>query len=86
MNKTLPVKHLSARVPWHDNKWNGKTCCSVLDNSFCRILPKIDSTKQPDSEPSDKEITVDFFSALYFGKRNIPFTSKLCKRDSTLMD
>ena len=61
MNKTLPVKHLSARVPWHDNKWNGKTCCSVLDNSFCRILPKIDSTKQPDREPSNKEITDEFF-------------------------
>ena len=25
MNKTLPIKHLSARVPWHDNKWNGAT-------------------------------------------------------------
>jgi energy-coupling factor transporter ATP-binding protein EcfA2 len=61
MSKTLPIKHLSARVPWHDNKWNGRTCCNVLDNSFCRILPKIDSTKQPDIEPSDKEITEDFF-------------------------
>lgn len=60
MTKTLPVKHLSARVPWHDNKWNGKSCCNVLDNSFCRILPKIDGTKQPDNEPSDKEITDDF--------------------------
>jgi energy-coupling factor transporter ATP-binding protein EcfA2 len=60
MNKTLPIKHLSARVPWHDNRWNGKSCCNVLDNSFCRILPKVDSTKQPDKEPSDKEITDDF--------------------------
>lgn len=61
INKTLPIKHLSARVPWHDNKWNGKTCCSVLDNSFCRILPKIDATKKPESEPSDQEITDEFF-------------------------
>jgi hypothetical protein len=60
MNKTLPVKHLSARVPWHDNKWNGKSCCNVLDNSFCRILPKVDATKQPDSEPSNKKINDDF--------------------------
>lgn len=60
MNKTLPIKHLSARVPWHDNKWNGKSCCNVLDNSFCRILPKIDATKQPDSETSDKEINEEF--------------------------
>ncbi|HEY5464031.1 MAG TPA: AAA family ATPase [Hanamia sp.] len=60
MNKTLPIKHLSARVPWHDNKWNGKSCCNVLDNSFCRILKKIDATKNPDAEPSNKEIGEDF--------------------------
>ena len=30
-------------------------------NSFCRILPKIDSTKQPDTEPSNKEITDEIF-------------------------
>lgn len=54
--KTLPTKHLSARVPWHDNKWNGTTCCNVIDNSFCRILPRIDSTKDPDNEPVNKKI------------------------------
>jgi len=42
--------HLSARVPWHDNKWNGCTCKNVLDNSFCRILPRIDGSKNPDKE------------------------------------
>ena len=61
MSKSLPIKHLSARVPWHDNKWNGKTCCSVLDNSFCRILPRIDATKNPDEEPSDTLITEENF-------------------------
>jgi hypothetical protein len=57
MIKTLPIKHLSARVPWHDNKWNGSTCCNVLDNSFCRILSRIDSIKDPDSEPDNTIIT-----------------------------
>lgn len=61
MSKSLPIKHLSARVPWHDNKWNGKTCCSVLDNSFCRILPRVDATKNPDTESSDKTITEENF-------------------------
>lgn len=61
MNKTLPIKHLSARVPWHDNKWNGKTCCNVLDNSFCRILPLIDATKKPETELSDSLITEENF-------------------------
>jgi len=53
---TLPIRHLSARVPWHDNKWNGKTCCNVIDNSFCRILPRIDVNKDPDNEPTDRLI------------------------------
>jgi hypothetical protein len=43
-------------VPWHDDKWNGKTCCNVLDNSFCRILPKVDKEKDPDRELSNKTI------------------------------
>ena len=58
---TLPVKHLSARVPWHDNKWNGTYCCNVLDNSFCRILPRIDDAKNPDTEPDAEKITEDNF-------------------------
>ncbi|MGH9971495.1 MAG: AAA family ATPase [Pyrinomonadaceae bacterium] len=54
--KVLPVRHLSARVPWHDDKWNGKTCCNVLDNSFCRILKLIDDEKDPVREPSSQTI------------------------------
>lgn len=61
MNSILPIKHISARVPWHDNKWNGKTCCNVLDNSFCRILPRIDSTKDPINEKSNIEINDENF-------------------------
>lgn len=61
MNNTLPIKHISARVPWHDNKWNGKTCCNVLDNSFCRILPRVDSSKDPDKEKSDVTISEENF-------------------------
>lgn len=54
--KSLPTRHLSARVPWHDNRWNGSTCCNVLDNSFCRILPLVDKKKDPESEPDNEQI------------------------------
>jgi len=47
---SMPTKHLSARVPWHDQKWNGTVCKNVLDNSFCRILPHVDSAKDPELE------------------------------------
>ncbi|RYY50606.1 MAG: hypothetical protein EOO06_03360 [Chitinophagaceae bacterium] len=57
MTKTLPIRHLSARVPWHDNKWNGTFCCNVLDNSFCRILPKVDADKEPAQELDGKPIS-----------------------------
>ena len=57
IKNTLPTKHLSARVPWHDNKWNGSICCNVLDNSFCRILPKIDSDKDEANEEDGSIIT-----------------------------
>jgi ATP-dependent exoDNAse (exonuclease V) alpha subunit len=53
---TLPMKHLSARVPWHDNKWNGTYCCNALDNSFCRILPRIDDVKIPENEEDGKPL------------------------------
>ncbi len=55
-NKMLPTKHLSARVPWHDSKWNGTICCNVLDNSFCRILPRVDGLKDEANEKPDELI------------------------------
>ena len=59
MTKTLPIKHLSARVPWHDNKWNGKFCCNVMDNSFCRILTLIEDVKNPEAEQRFNNIDFD---------------------------
>jgi ATP-dependent exoDNAse (exonuclease V) alpha subunit len=59
---TLPVKHLSARVPWHDNKWNGTYCCNTLDNSFCRILPRVDDIKDAKNEDDGQ----------FFDEHNLP--------------
>ena len=35
------MKHLSIRVPWHDNNWNGAVCCSPAANPFCLTLHNI---------------------------------------------
>ena len=32
---TQPVKHLTVRVAWHDNKWNGKVCNDPVNNIYC---------------------------------------------------
>jgi DNA replication protein DnaC len=37
-NKKYPTKHLSVRVPWHDNAWNGTICSKPSDNSACLTL------------------------------------------------
>ena len=39
-NPNYPLKHLSVRVPWHDNKWNGTICTNPLQNSACLNLEK----------------------------------------------
>jgi exodeoxyribonuclease V alpha subunit len=29
------VNHLSVRLAWHDNGWNGKICKNPKDNVYC---------------------------------------------------
>ncbi len=37
-NPRYTLKHLSVRVPWHDNQWNGTICNSPEANGACLIL------------------------------------------------
>ena len=37
----LPVQHLTIRVPWHDNGWQGTFCKNPCGNTSCTILPRI---------------------------------------------
>ena len=39
--RQLPLQHISIRVPWHDNKWNGKVCKNPMGNSSCLVLSRI---------------------------------------------
>ena len=34
------LKHVSVRVPWHDNMWNGRICRDVAGNSTCLALKR----------------------------------------------
>ncbi len=38
---TLPTKHLSIRVPWHDNGWEGTVCNNPLANTSCLVRDRI---------------------------------------------
>lgn len=37
-NPKYQKKHLSIRVPWHDNFWNGRICNSAKNNDACLVL------------------------------------------------
>jgi len=45
-NKKYPLRHLSLRVPWHDNGWDGSICKNPSLNESCLILPRISAEKQ----------------------------------------
>jgi len=36
-----PLRHISVRVPWHDNGWNGTVCREPELNGSCLRLPRI---------------------------------------------
>lgn len=45
MGVVLIMFHLTIRVPWHDNNWNGKICEQPENNSFCTSLKRIRENK-----------------------------------------
>ena len=49
-NPQLPTKHLSIRVPWHDNGWNGTVCSNPLANTSCLVLDRISKRRDDDFE------------------------------------
>lgn len=45
-----PFKHISIRVPWHDNLWNGCVCQNPKENSSCLILKSIREKRDDEKE------------------------------------
>jgi len=35
------MNHLTLRVAWHDNRWNGRVCGAPSQNAFCIALDRI---------------------------------------------
>ncbi len=44
------MKHISIRVAWHDNKWNGSVCNHPSENSYCIHLPRIYAEKKHEED------------------------------------
>lgn len=51
-NYRYPLRHLSIRVPWHDNGWNGTICNRPQENSSCLILKNCAVNRDDEKEES----------------------------------
>ena len=49
-NLTYPIRHISVRVPWHDDGWRGTVCIDPSNNSACLKLPRIADAKDESAE------------------------------------
>ena len=50
--RTLPYRHLSVRVPWHDTGWEGSICADPLANGACLRLGRIAEGRNDSREVS----------------------------------
>lgn len=55
-NPKYSKKHISIRVPWHDNKWDGTVCKSVKNNNACLILKNCAESRDDKTEDLAKFI------------------------------
>ena len=44
------MRHLTLRVAWHDNAWNGTVCSDPRENAFCLALDRIRLERDDDHE------------------------------------
>lgn len=44
------INHISIRVPWHDDLWQGTVCKRPRDNGSCVVLPEIAEAKRDELE------------------------------------
>lgn len=51
-NPKYSLKHLSIRVPWHDNAWNGSVCSNPKANGACLILKNCALNRDDEKEQS----------------------------------
>lgn len=52
MSGKLPLQHLSIRVPWHDDGWQGTICNNPISNAACLVLGRVQETRDDTSEQS----------------------------------
>ncbi|WP_256003492.1 ATP-dependent DNA helicase [Pedobacter deserti] len=67
--------HLTVRMAWHDNKWNGKICCNPAGNTYCTGVHSLLSgriEKRKDTEKEQQEGIRGEYVAMNFPPANVP--------------
>lgn len=67
--------HLSIRMAWHDNKWNGKVCCNPEGNTYCTGAHSLLSgriEKKKDIQVEGAEGVRNEYVAKNFPAANVP--------------
>lgn len=59
--RQLPVQHLTIRVPWHDNGWQGSFCNNPCGNTSCTILPRIATARDDTYETAHAGESIEGF-------------------------
>ena len=67
------MNHLTLRVAWHDNRWNGRVCDSPSQNAFCIALDRIRKDRRDAKE--------DALSGTHFGELG-PAEMPPCQEES----
>jgi hypothetical protein len=70
----FPLRHLSIRVPWHDQAWNGTVCKGPTRNSACLRLKNIGAKKQEEAEEAIKGRKIESLESQY-----PPCVTKTCR-------
>ncbi len=55
---SYPLRHVSIRVPWHDNGWNGCVCRDPKSNTACLRLKGISKTKDEKTEQNVSGLSI----------------------------
>jgi exodeoxyribonuclease V alpha subunit len=67
--------HLSVRMAWHDNNWNGKVCCNPEGNTYCTGAHSLLSgriEKKKNTEYESKVGVKNEYIAKNFNPTNVP--------------
>lgn len=72
-SRKFPLRHISVRVPWHDDSWNGCICKRPKANTACEALARIREAENLPCKSNKDDLPADqrMVNKLDPGKRTV---------------